>query len=104
ERKLFSIRRRLAGTRARRKNLARRNTPPGKQFSAVMRSRTDVTSQLPTESDMKRRPAATELNSGDKVLFAGRMEKSSPKVQSIAKKLSWQRSICRVVKCIERTR
>src|SRR5437016_1771719 len=42
---------------------------------------------------MKRRPVATELNSGDKVLFAGPMGKSSPKVQSSAKRLSWPRSI-----------
>ncbi len=35
--------RRLAGTRARRKNLAKRSTPPGKQFSAATPSRMDVT-------------------------------------------------------------
>src|SRR5438270_812092 len=40
---LSFIPRRLAGTRARRKNLAKRSTPPGKQFSAVTPSRMDVT-------------------------------------------------------------
>ena len=61
-----------------------------------MRSRTVVTSPFRIASATKRPPAATGLNSGAKVLFAGRTAKSSRKAsvdqeEIVTAEIDWER-------------
>src|SRR5206468_11067451 len=85
--RLFFIQRRLAGTRQKRKSLARRNIPPGKRSSAVTRSRMAAMSLRRIGSARKRLPEGTESNFGGKVVFADRTARSLQKVPSIKKRL-----------------
>ena len=87
----LSDRDRVAPAR-RRRNMARRNIPPGKRCSAATRSRTAASWRRQIASAMKRRPAAMASNSGAKVSSARPSgEIHAPKDPSIAKK-SFRRS------------
>src|SRR5260370_41639096 len=72
EPRLSFIQRRLAGTRRKRKSLARRSILPGKRSSAVTRSQMAATSQCQIASATKHLQGETELSFGGKALSAAR--------------------------------
>lgn len=71
------------------RNSARLNILPGKQFSAATPSPMVATLRWRIASDMKRPRVATESSSGDKALLRHRVAKSLPRVRWMEKKLSW---------------